>query len=388
MEEILGLGILLSLGLVGGKISHHLGLPSVTGYILMGLLLSPSGFGIIEPRLVEKLMPINSFALSFIALTIGGELKRERFQRLGRGILKISFFECAFVFLGVTIALLFLKQNFYLGLLVGALSMATAPGPLVAIIRERRARGPLSDTLLATTAIDNLLTIILFGIILSLARFHALERGGAHLFILRAPLLQVGLSTLWGGLMALLLHVSLSMARSHGEELTLALSIPLLAAGLASSFNLSALLSLMVMGFFLANFSYLHQRIFAAFNHFMIPILIAFLTLGGVKLEIEILKKVKMAGIGAAVARILGKVTGANIGGYLSYLPPPLKGPWLGLGLTPKAGISIGLAIIGEEKLPSLEGRLLAIILFMVIIFEIIGPLLTVYTLKRAKEIE
>lgn len=388
MEEILGLGILLSVGLVGGKISHHLGLPSVTGYILIGLLLGPSGLSIIGPRLSEKLLPINSFALSFIALTIGGALERERFQRLGRSIFKVSLFESISVFLGVTITLLLLKQPLYLGLLLGALSMATAPGPLIAIIKEHRARGPLSDALLATTAIDNLLTIILFGVVLAFSRFHVFEGGGESLSILKVPLVQISLSILWGGLMALLLHYTLSKANSYGESLTLILSIPLLAGGLASILNLSALLSLMVMGFFLVNFSYLHYRIFSTINQLMIPILIAFLTLGGVKLEIEILKKVKIAGAGAVVARICGKVIGSTMGSQLSHLPSSLKGPYLGLGLTPKAGISIGLAMIGEEKLPSLEGRLLAITLFMVIVFEIIGPLLTIFSLKRAKEIE
>lgn len=388
MDEILGLGLLLFLGLLGGKISHSLGLPSVTGYILIGLFIGPSGIGIISRGLAEKLLPINSFALSFIALSIGGELKRERLHRLGRGILQISILESSLVFFAVTTTLIILGQPAYLGLLLGTLSMATAPGPLVAIIKEHRAQGPMSDTLLATTALDNLMTIILFGLVIAIGRFHLLEKGGESLLLLHVPLMQMVLSLFWGTVMSLLLHYSLTKSSTTGETMSYVLAIPLLTGGVASLFELSALLSLMVMGFIMANFSYENHKLSRTLDIFTIPTLIAFLTLGGVKLDTGILQQVGIAGIGAVLARILGKVVGARIGSHLSRLPSSLKSPLLGLGLTPKAGVSIGLAIIGEEKIPSLQGRLLAITLFMVIIFEVLGPPLTVFLLKRSGEID
>lgn len=387
MDIILGLGVLLLLGLAGGKVSHRLGLPAVTGYILMGLFLGPSGTGIIGEGLAERLLPINSFALSFIAFALGGELKRERLHRLGKSIVQIPLLESLVVFLTVTITLHLLGQPLYVGLLLGSLSIATAPGPLVAIIQEHRSRGPMSDILLTTTAIDNLITIILFGLILSLARLHILERGGGGFLLLQIPLLQILLSILWGGSMGLLLHFSVSRSRFPGETLSLIFAVILFASGMASHLELSALLSLMTMGFLVANSSRENRRIFNALDSLMIPLLIAFLTLGGVHLDTTILKKIGTAGIGAVAARIGGKVIGAGMGIQLANIPPSWKDPLLGLGLTPKAGVSIGLGIIAENTLPLLEGRLLATVLFMVIIFEIIGPPLTVLCLKRAGEI-
>jgi Kef-type K+ transport system membrane component KefB len=377
------LGFLLLVGLLAGKAAGRLHFPAVTGYIVAGILLGPSVLNAIPEFVLHQ--PIEEFALCLIALAIGGELTIENLRDLGPQILGITISQLMGAFILVLIVSLLLGASLPLSLLLAALATATAPAATLAVIRQYQAKGSFTNALLAVVALDDAGCLLLFSVASAFASA-LLYGSGLSMGIIWAPLIEITGSLLLGGLGGLLLSYGLRHLRNDGEILTLGLSIALLVSGLAARWNLSTLLAAMTLGMVTANARRENHHLFQLIAEVEAPVYVAFFTLSGMYLQLEVLPKVGLLGIGYILARAVGKIGGAYYGALRTKAPETFR-RYLGLALIPQAGVAIGLGVVSSLKFPELQSTIMTIVLASVVTSEIVGPLGAKYALMRAGDI-
>ena len=378
-------GVLMILALFGGKLVNRVHLPSITGWVIVGLLLGPSCLRVLTPEITELLQPIEGLALAVIALAIGGELTVRSLKKLGNAIITITWVQMLVTFGLVTLGTYLACGSWALAALLGAMSAATAPAATVAVIHELKAKGPLTRTLLAVVALDDAFTIVLFGIVMS---FVETALGGSALNVssLAAPFLEILLSTLLGVGAGLLGVVVLDRLQHRTEVLPFVLGLALLVGGVAELFGLSLLLAAMVAGSVIANLGKRPRVMFEALESVEQPIYILFFSLAGAKLQLGALGAVGLLGISYVLARSFGKILGNYLGAWLAKSPEAVR-KYLGYAMLPQAGVAIGLAIVAFERLPQYADVIMTTTLAAVFIYELIGPLAAKYALVKAGEV-
>lgn len=378
-------GVLMILALFGGKLVNRVHLPSITGWVIVGLLLGPSCLRVLTPEITELLQPIEGLALAVIALAIGGELTVRSLKKLGNAIITITGVQMLVTFGLVTLATYLACGSWALAALLGAMSAATAPAATVAVIHELKAKGPFTRTLLAVVALDDAFTIVLFGIVMS---FVETALGGSALNVssLAAPFLEILLSTLLGVGAGLLGVVVLDRLQHRTEVLPFVLGLALLVGGVAELFGLSLLLAAMVAGSVIANLGKRPRVMFEALESVEQPIYILFFSLAGAKLQLGALGAVGLLGISYVLARSFGKILGNYLGAWLAKSPEAVR-KYLGYAMLPQAGVAIGLAIVAFERLPQYADVIMTTTLAAVFIYELIGPLAAKYALVKAGEV-
>ncbi len=170
MNPFIGVGIALIVGVLFGKIMNRFKIPAVAGYIIAGLVLGVSGFNLENNIMIEKLSFIGDFALGIIAFNIGSELEVSVIKKLGKPIFIIAFFEATLAFAAVTIITLILGEKIYTALILGAVASATAPAATVMVLKELKAKGPLTTTLLGVVAVDDAICLMIYSVASSLAK--------------------------------------------------------------------------------------------------------------------------------------------------------------------------------------------------------------------------
>ncbi|MDD2682189.1 MAG: cation:proton antiporter, partial [Bacilli bacterium] len=154
-------------------------------------------------------------------------------------------------------------------------------------------------------------------------------------------------------------------------------------------FDFSSLLSCMMAGAVLTNLSSERKTssILELIDRFTPPIMISFFVLSGINLELSVLKTVGIIGIIYIVMRVVGKWTGAWLGGKITKASPEVQ-KYLGFSLIPQAGVAIGLSLVARSVLEPIQAaQLTAVILSATLIYELIGPLITKISLQKAGEI-
>jgi len=387
MNPVLGLATLLLAGFIGGRIVHRFRLPAVTGYILAGLAIGPAALRLLDWPTVQGLHPIVDIALSVIALTIGGELSARHLRRLGKGVLLVAVAESLGAFLVVSIVLALTVFDLPVALVLGAIASATAPAATVAVIREYRAKGPLTQTLLAVVAIDDALCLIYFGLVFSVIKSMGRQQA-APAAILAQSVLDIVLTVAAGILLALVLVQLMKRVHFHRSELlTVLLGLSLLGTGGAIMLHGSPLLLNMALGATLVNASGKSREAFEVLERIETPLFVAFFTLSGADLHLDVLLHVGLAGLLYILARSLGKMAGAWTGATVTRAPVPVR-HFLGFGLLPQAGVALGLATLLTREFPEQGASISAIVLGAVVVFELLGPVAAKYGLLQAKEIE
>jgi len=402
-HPLLAVGVLLILGWAGGRAANALGLPRVTGYLIAGLLLGPSLFTVFPRRLIDKdLYVITEMALGVIAYSIGGSLVYERLKRLGQSIVWITCAQALGAFV-ITAALLvpliplltnlrgaeFTVWNTYLplALVIGAISVATAPGAVLAIISEFKASGPFTTTLLGVIAIDDGLAIMFFA--LAAAGAHSLVNplAPSGLQLLGGGVLEIGLSLALGVAAGLLLEYLARLIRRREALLMVVLGVIFAVSGLAATHHLSPLLANMVVGGVIVNRVARRHDFFLVVEQIEEPLFGLFFALAGAHLDLSVISSAGFLAVAILVVRILGKQTGVWVGAGISQAPGIIK-KYLGLGLFPQAGVSIGLVLSAREIFPHplVASLLVNGVIGTVIINELIAPPLVKYALVRAGE--
>lgn len=397
----LALAILLGFGFVIAKTGQFLKIPSVTGYICAGIILGPSGLNVFSADAIgHQLGHFTQIALMLIAFGIGEHLEISRLRASARSLSIIGVSEIVCVSALVSSGSFYVAtatgmgsadwgtmQYIVFAVLLGAVSVATAPAATMHVVRELRAAGPLTTSLMAVVAIDNGLAIMLFGIAMAFARHMVNAGAGSLLPTLSMGLLEIVGSLVIGVVTGLMIDMIISRLKEEREMLTAGLALLLLCGEGARLLNLSPLLAGMAVGFTIVNRVHRDIRLFRALNAFETPIYVLFFTLAGVHFDFSALRIAGWLGVSYFFLRTFGKAIGAAIGGRLSNAPKTVQ-HYLGLSLTPQAGVAIGLLfLIGDD--PAVRGFsefITPVVLTGVVLSELVGPVLTKFAITRAGE--
>ena len=404
------LGAVIVLGFYIGQNMKFLKLPSLIGYMIFGVLIGPSLFDVMSDTIQKDLSFITDIALSFVALSIGLELKFSILKKLGKGIIYIIFAESFAAFILVFVSVYFFTDNLPMALIFGAIAPASAPAGTVAVIHEYKAKGSLTKALYAIVGFDDGLGIIIFGFAAAIAKHYLIgETGGSDsnmLEVMLFPLKEVFLSFLIGGALALIISLLARKMKKEGGLLILIFGFSFIACGLSEMFHLSIILTNMVMGMVIVNTQphYIVQKFHDRLVLFMPLLFIMFFTLAGANLHVSALPSLGLLGIIYIFARSAGLIGGSRLGALFGHVEEKIK-KWVGLGILSQAGVAIGLALIVKYEFAGL-GRVVetvngvditsgdklgTIVITTVtatcIFFEIIGPIFTKIALTKAGEI-
>ncbi|HHT95005.1 MAG TPA: cation:proton antiporter [Clostridia bacterium] len=387
MNVLLKIAIVLVVGIIGGRVARLVKLPNVSGYLVFGLLLGPSFFNFISPADVQSFNIINELALAAIAFSIGNEFVLKEMKKIGKSIFIITLMEVIGAVLLVFCILFFVfRQPFAFSIVIASMSAATAPAATLLVMKQYNAKGPLTRTILPVVALDDVFGIVVFGIALSVAKIVTYKQQLSVVSMMFGPLIEIAGSVGIGFVLGLLLSWLSQKASGRDELQAIALAAIGVATGISLLLNMSPLLTCIVMGTVLVNIQQNSIRVFDSVNSFAAPIYILFFTLAGASLDLSILKTVGLMGIAYVLARGLGKIAGAWAGAAMVKAEPAVR-KYLGLGLLPQGGISIGLMVLVRQQLPDYAVAINTIIMFSVLIYETSGPIFAKIALKKAGEI-
>ncbi len=401
-NPLLATGLLLFFGYWGGRIANRFSLPRISGYLIVGLIFSPSVSGLLGPETVyHRLHFINDIALSIIAYNVGGSLDIRGLKGLGRTIGWITWFQALGAFL-VTFLVMALFLRFFPGfsagelattgiwisvaLIVGAISAATAPGAVLAVISEVKASGEFTNILLGVIALDDALTIIFFSVAGAVSQsIMGLGFMGHHLLLL--PFYEIGLSVILGLSAGLVLAYTGMVIERTEAMLMVVLGMLFITCSLASMFHASSILAAMVVGFVIINHKPAHQNFFRVLEPLEDAVFGLFFTLAGAHVDISILKTAGLLAVILLLVRMIGKQLGVLVGAKIAGASDTVK-KYLGLALFPQAGVTIGLVLLAQDMLPE-EAALIVVnaMIGSVILNEFIAPVLLHHCLRKAGQV-
>jgi len=399
-HPLVHIGLLLLCGYAGGKIANILKAPRVSGYVVAGMILSPSILGIFHEELVgEDLAIITDIALGIIAFSIGGALELAKIKRLGRQIFWITVTQGLGAFLLVTLAIVLffpfiagsgssLLENYVpLAIVIGAISAATAPAATLEVVHEYRSKGPVTTVLLAIVTLDDALTIFFFAFAVQIAGSLMSHQAFSITATIIGPSAEILMSVLIGATGGLFLWKLTPLITNRNVLLGVVLGAIFLTSGLALDFHASPLLANMVLGFAVVNAVRHSEDLFTVVESIEEPIYSMFFVLAGAHLDISMFKTTGWLVLLLIVGRFAGKFLGTWIGAVISGSPESVK-KYLGFGLMPQAGVTIGLVLLAREQLGDSQvlGLMVNAVLASVIVNELLSPLMVRYALVKSGE--
>lgn len=396
-QPLFTLGLILFTGYFAGRAANYFGLPRISGYIFSGLCFSPSVSGIIDTQQIDILFSFTSeIALAFIAYSIGGSLLISRVRVLKKEILWINLAQGIGAFVCTCIAIYIAgdllpplireNKNTFISviLILGSISVATAPAATMAIVHELRAKGPLTTTLLGVVALDDALSIIIFSGALTIASLLLL--GSIDNFVILHGVITIAGAISVGLAGGFIFSFFLNPATRPETNFMLTLGAIFLVSGLSSHFGFSPLLANMVMGFVIINRIKQADDLFHQLDIIEEVIYCLFFTLAAAHFDTKVLAASSLLGIILLVGRFIGKLGGTFLGGKISKASPQIYQN-LGLTLLPQAGLSLGLIFLAQPILPAeIFDVLLNAMLLSIVLNEIISPPLVKWAITRAGE--
>lgn len=369
---ILSISIMLASGFLLTRITKKLHLPNVTGYIVAGVIIGPWCLNLVPAEYIEQMDFVTDLALAFIAFSVGKYFKLSSLKANGKNMVILTLFESLTAGFCITVAMLLLGLSLSFSLLLGAIGCATAPASTIMTIRQYKAKGPFIDTILQVVALDDAVALIAFSVCAAFVEASS-GTGAVSVSQILLPvfynLAALGLGALSGIVLSRLIH----KRRSKDHSLVLACVTIMGVAGICTSMNVSPLLACMASGTAYINASG-NKHLFKQLNQFTPPLLVMFFVLSGMRLSIPSLAAAGVIGVIYFLVRIAGKYAGSSIGASVIHASPEIR-RYFGLALIPQAGVSIGLAALGQRMLPAQSGLMLStIILSSGLLYEMVGP--------------
>ncbi len=408
MEILLSLAIALLGGMMMSRLAKLVHLPAVTAYLVTGILVGPyvlgrlgvPGLGFVSEKSVETFGILADVALGFIAFAIGNEFRLSQLKKIGKQATVIGIFQAVVATLlvdGALIALHFaFPEQLPLGaaVVLGAIASATAPAATLMVVKQYKAKGPVTDTLLPVVALDDAVGLVLFAISLGIAK--ALGAGAVDaVSILVEPLLEIVLSLALGALVGVLFSFCEKFFHSRSKRLAVSVGFVFLTIAVSMiEFNVgkvhiafSSLLACMMLGTVFCNICDFSEHLMDRVDRWAAPLFAVFFVISGAELKLSVFSNWVFIVVGLVyiLARSLGKYGGAYASAKLMKCDDNIV-RYLGITLLPQAGVALGMA----NKAAGLAGCgsiILNITLFAVLIYELVGPLLTKIALTKAGEI-
>jgi Kef-type K+ transport system membrane component KefB len=386
LNTFICLSVMIFAGMALGRLVKLIKLPNVTGYLLAGLLLGPSVLGILSEDFLSSASIISDAALGFIAFSIGNEFKISYFKRVGATPIVIASLESFFAVVFVAVALIIAGYDAPFALVLGSIAAATAPAATIMVIKQYKARGPVSETLLSVVAIDDATALIMYSIAVAAAT--ALSGGSAKTsdLILR-PIIEIGGALVVGAILGFIFLLPLKAFKKDGNRLSLTIAFIFIGLGLSALCGFSSLLLCMAMGAIIANFSPDVNHIMKLSDKITPPIFMLFFVASGAELKLSVLPAVGVVGIIYIVVRVLGKMFGASLGATICKADKNIR-KYLGPALVPQAGVAIGLSLAASSVVPEYATQIRTVILCGTLVYELVGPAIAKASLKKAGEIK
>ena len=390
-NPILSLAIVFILSFFASRLTKKLKIPTITAYVLLGIILSPNLLNLISRDFLATSGFFSNIVLGMIAFSLGEGFSLSTLRRVGRAVTSISISACLVPWLLVTLGVwLFFKQPFYIALIFGAISAATAPAAVVMVVQEYKSRGEFTDTLLGVVAIDDAWALIIFGLSLALASSFLNGNGSTLGLIwdLAKAVLEIVGALIVGGAVALAFNKLARFINTTKERLIYTFGFLTLVIGLAMSFHFSVLLACMSFGAILTNTNKESFQFFDTLREIDTPLYLIFFVLAGASLKLDVLGQAVLLTLGYIVLRTLGKVIGAYLGAKIVDAPKMLV-KYMGWALIPQAGVALACALVAKYTIGGeLGDRILSITIASTVIFELIGPWITKTSLLKAGEIK
>lgn len=380
------LAICIFAGLISGKVVKQVKLPNVTGYLLVGILIGPCCLKLVPRDVLDSFDLISEMALGFIAFSIGGEFKLDYLKKIGKSPIVIAILESFTAVFFVDAALILTGHSIPFSICLGAIAAATAPAATLMVIRQYKADGPVTKTLLPVVAIDDATALIAFGVSVAVAKGMTASENASFLITLLEPVYEIGGALLFGALLGIGLAFLTRFYHSRSNRLSGAIAFVFLCEGICDLAGFSSLLACMMMSAVFVNLSNEYNKVFEQVDRITPPLFMLFFLVSGADLDIYIIPTVGVVGAIYVVFRVLGKIAGSSIGSAISHTQPVVR-KWLGFTLIPQAGVAIGLSSIAMQVVPAYGEQIRAVILCGTVIYELTGPVLTKFALTKAGEI-
>ena len=412
MNILLSVSIALLAGLLMTRLFKPFKLPDVTAYLIAGVLIGPycigslgiGGLGFGSMDAVHAIGLVADVALGFIAFSIGSEFRVEELKKTGKQAFVIGIVQAVVATLFVDLALLGVhfmmpdKLSVPQLIVLGAIATATAPAATLMVVRQYKAKGPLTKLLLPIVALDDAVGLIVFAVSFGIAK--TLLSGQVDLVsIIVNPLMEILCSLLLGAIMGWILTQLEKMFHSNTNRLNMTIAFVFITVALSMldfhigpvHVSFSSLLVCMMMGTIFCNICPLSEEMMTRSDKWTSPLLAIFFVISGAELELSVFMDIAIVGIGVVyiVFRCLGKYFGTLISAKATKCEPQIC-KYLGITLFPQAGVALGMcSIVGSSTDFGTEGALIRnITLFAVLIYELFGPLMTRQALMSAGEIK
>ena len=406
--SLLSLSIAIFAGLMLSRLAKLVKLPAVTAYLVAGILIGPyvlgsfdiKGLGFVSMSDIESYKIISDVALGFIAFSIGNEFRLSQIKEIGKKATVIGIFQAVTATVLVDAALIGLhfampeKLPLPSAIILGAVASAPAPAATLMVVRQYKAKGPLTSLLLPIVALDDAVGLILFAVSFGVAKALLLGHIDA-ISIIVEPVLEVVLSLGLGALMGALFSFFEKFFHSRSKRMAMSVCFLLMTVSLSTikfpvfgvNIAFSSLLTCMMLGSVFCNICDFSEELMERIDRWSAPLLILFFVISGAELELSVFTDVMIVLIG--IVYIIMRSCGKYFGTYFSAKAVGCDKNvvrYLGITLLPQAGVALGMALKAEEIGP--EGSVVAnITLFSVLIYELVGPYLTKISLMKAGEI-
>jgi Kef-type K+ transport system membrane component KefB len=389
------LGFILLFGYYLAKLLEGFHLPTITSYIIVGIVCGPFAFNLLSAEVVKSLQLFDDVALSIIALIAGGEMRLAVIRTRKAAFAGVIAGQILFAFVGAVVVVYLLRGHLgdlpaagfrgllAVGLLLGLVTVARSPSTTIGVIAEARAKGPMTEVLIGVTVLLDVLVLVMAALIipasetlLDPSQSFSLEfvshLGGEIFGSIAAGLLiglLIGMYIRWiGGYLPVFL-----------------LGIGLVGSGVCRLYHFEPLLAFMIAGFIVENYSALGQRLIDGLERSAFPVYVIFFAISGAAIDLEALREMWVLALVIVAVRALafyaGTVTASRV---VPDLRPYAHSLWS--GFLAQAGVTIGIATLIERRF-EWGGGLKTLALAVVAINQLIGPILLKWLLERKGEV-
>ena len=426
MQILLSLSIALLAGLLMSRLAKLVNLPAVTAYLVAGILVGPyclgqlsaligaeglgftsipNGNGGFTSNYLHAFSILSDVALGFIAFSIGNEFRLSQLKKIGKQATIVGILQAVITTVIVDVALIALHfaiphiLPLEAAIILGAIAAATAPAATLMVVKQYKAKGPVTDILLPVVALDDAVGLVLFAISFGVAK--ALHAGAVNLVsILLEPLLEIVLSLGIGALMGYLFNLCERFFHSRSKRLAVSVAFVMMAIAISQMqftigevhIHFSTLLVCMMLGTIFCNICDFSEELMDRVDRWTAPLFVVFFVTSGAELDLSVFTNgwIVLIGVVYLISRSIGKYSGANLSARLSKCDDNIV-KYLGITLLPQAGVALGMADMvksaSEFAGTNIATIAVSITLFAVLIYEIVGPALTKMALLKAGDI-
>ncbi len=386
MNLIYAIAIVLLFGITLSRFAQKLNIPSIIGYLVSGIIIGPSVLGFINVEQVSDLQTFSVITLSILSFIIGSQFKLSHVKRIGGKMILTGLYACLTTFLFISIGMILLKQDVRVALILGVIGATTAPAVVMNIFKDYKAKGKLTDTILSIVAIDDVISIILFGFTLILIEN---SMTNFHLISLFAPFKEIIISLILGSIMGYALGLGSKLFKENTSQIALVIVFIFSTITFANYLGISPLLICTIMGIVFVNSfeGKIINGILDVSDELLSVILIIFFVVSGATLDVTLIPQIWFIALVFIIVRVFGKWIGALLGSNIAKLDDSIS-KVLGLGLLSQTGLAVGLVLAASDVLKDKTAMVQSIVVLTSITIDLISPFILKMILKKENNIE